>query len=104
MRTQLTTRSPRRYDRAIRRLLSAAATAVVIIFWAIPVAFVGAVSNVPNLCRTYSWLSWLCDLPTPVPGIIAGILPPALLALLFMALPVIFRRAFITTVITPRSC
>jgi hypothetical protein len=47
---------------------------------------------VPNLCRTYSWLAWLCDLPTPVPGIIAGILPPALLALLFLALPVIFRR------------
>ena len=54
-------------------------------------AFVGIVSNVAGLCKTYSWLAWLCTLPKPVVGIIQGILPPVLLAVLFMLLPIVLR-------------
>ena len=34
-----------------------------IIIWAIPVAFVGVVSNVDTLCANASWLAWICTLP-----------------------------------------
>jgi len=55
------------------------------------VAFVGAISNIHSLCQTYSWLRWICNLPSPVVGIISGILPPVLLALLFILLPIVLR-------------
>lgn len=55
------------------------------------VAFIGIVSNIANLCQTYHWLAWLCTLPETVVGIIQGILPPVLLALLMMLLPVFLR-------------
>ncbi len=55
------------------------------------VAFIGVVSNVHALCTTYSWLAWLCKLPPVIVGIISGILPPALLAILMLLLPIILR-------------
>jgi len=55
------------------------------------VAFVGIVSNIHALCVQYKWLSWLCKLPSPVVGIIQGILPPVLLAVLMILLPIILR-------------
>jgi hypothetical protein len=38
-----------RYEKSVRRYVSIAITAGIILFWAIPVAFVGIVSNVPAL-------------------------------------------------------
>ncbi len=58
------------YESKIRMAISYAATAALIIFWAIPVAFIGAISNVYGLCVKYSWLAWLCDLPKFVVGIL----------------------------------
>lgn len=75
----------------MRRALSWAATIALIVFWAAPVAFVGAVSNVHALCDTASWLAWICRLPGVVVGIISGILPPALLAVLMLLLPIVLR-------------
>ncbi|KAF9787955.1 DUF221-domain-containing protein [Thelephora terrestris] len=79
------------YEAQVRRLISYAATAGLIILWAFPVAFIGTLSNVPKLCATYSFLSWLCGLPSVVTGIIGGILPPVLLAVLMALLPIILR-------------
>ncbi|EIW55322.1 DUF221-domain-containing protein [Trametes versicolor FP-101664 SS1] len=79
------------YEARIRTAISWAITVGLIIVWAIPVAFIGVVSNVHSLCATYSWLAWLCDLPPVIVGIISGILPPALLAVLNMLLPIILR-------------
>jgi len=79
------------YEQKIRTAISYAATAGLIILWAFPVAFVGAISNVAALCEKYSWLAWICDLPAVVVGIISGILPPVMLAILMMLLPIILR-------------
>ncbi|KAG1862099.1 hypothetical protein DFJ58DRAFT_776452 [Suillus subalutaceus] len=79
------------YEKRIRVVISYSATAALIIFWAIPVAFVGIISNIEGLCVRESWLAWLCKLPSPVIGIIQGILPPVLLAVLMMLLPIILR-------------
>jgi len=79
------------YEAKLRMVISYAATAGLVILWAFPVAFVGVVSNITQLCATYSWLRWLCGLPAPVTGIISGILPPVLLAVLMALLPIILR-------------
>ncbi|KAI5121706.1 hypothetical protein M0805_002099 [Coniferiporia weirii] len=79
------------YERNVRTLISYAATGGLIILWSFPVAFIGVVSNVSNLCQTYSWLAWLCKLPPTVIGILEGVLPQALLALLMMLLPIVLR-------------
>ncbi|PPQ92296.1 hypothetical protein CVT25_008893, partial [Psilocybe cyanescens] len=79
------------YEQKIRIAISYAATAALIIFWAIPVAFVGVISNIHTVCTTAKFLSWICDLPKVVVGIISGILPPVLLAVLMMLLPIVLR-------------
>lgn len=79
------------YEKRIRVVISYSATAALIIFWSIPVAFVGIISNIEGLCVRESWLAWLCKLPRPVIGIIQGILPPVLLAVLMMLLPIVLR-------------
>ncbi|KAJ9113068.1 hypothetical protein QFC22_006164 [Naganishia vaughanmartiniae] len=79
------------HQRKIGNYVASALTAGLIIIWAIPVAFVGAISNVDALCATASWLAWICKLPSAVLGIIQGVLPPAALAVLFMLLPVTLR-------------
>ncbi|KNF00171.1 hypothetical protein PSTG_06581 [Puccinia striiformis f. sp. tritici PST-78] len=79
------------FQQRIRGLISWAITITLIVFWAIPVAFVGLISNVSSLCTKVVWMKWLCALPAPVPGIIQGVLPPVALAVLFMLLPVFLR-------------
>ena len=50
-------------QRAIRTIISWALTIGLIIVWAVPVAFVGLVSNVDTLCTTAPFLAWICKLP-----------------------------------------
>ncbi|KAF8496566.1 DUF221-domain-containing protein [Russula emetica] len=79
------------YERRVRLVLSWAATVGLIILWAIPVAFIGAISNIHSLCTTYHWLAWVCTLPGVVISFIQGFLPTVLLALLFMLVPMVMR-------------
>lgn len=51
------------YESKLRKVISYAATSALIIFWAIPVAFVGAVSNIEKLSNDYAWLHWLGKIP-----------------------------------------
>ncbi|KXN90147.1 hypothetical protein AN958_04637 [Leucoagaricus sp. SymC.cos] len=74
-----------------RYVVSWAATVGLIIAWAFPVGFIGTLSNLDDLCLKVHWLNWLCHARDPVPGIIQGVLPPALLAGLFALLPLILR-------------
>jgi calcium permeable stress-gated cation channel len=50
------------WQRLLRRYAVLAFIAALIIFWAIPVAVVGVISNVPYL-ETISWLTWLKKIP-----------------------------------------
>lgn len=79
------------YERHVRTAISWALTIGLIIVWAIPVAFVGAVSTIDTLCVQAPWLAWVCTLPPAALGIIKGVLPPVLLAILFMLLPIVLR-------------
>lgn len=62
-----------------------------IILWAIPVAFTSALSQLNTAAQTYSWLSWVMDLPAWFRSVLQGVLPPALLGLLLWLLPVTLR-------------
>ncbi|KAH8113941.1 DUF221-domain-containing protein [Phellopilus nigrolimitatus] len=79
------------YERKFRTLISYGVTLALIVLWSFPVAFIGAVSNISNLCKTYSWLAWLCKVPPTAIGVIQGVLPAALLTLLMMLLPIVLR-------------
>lgn len=76
------------------RLLSIACNTfvtVLVIFWAIPVAFVGALSNIKTL-EQYAFLSWLTYLPTVLQGLVSGLLPSVLLAVLMALVPIVLRK------------
>ncbi|CUA76445.1 putative protein RSN1 [Rhizoctonia solani] len=73
------------YEARIRKAISYAATAALMVFWAIPV------SKVAQLCVRFSWMRWLCKLPDVIVGIISGILPSVALAILMMLLPTVLR-------------
>jgi hypothetical protein len=51
------------WQKVLRRYAVLAFIAALIIFWAIPVAVVGAISNVDHL-KTISWLTWLNKVPS----------------------------------------
>ncbi|KAH7412264.1 hypothetical protein DE146DRAFT_274436 [Phaeosphaeria sp. MPI-PUGE-AT-0046c] len=72
----------------------AAATAfisVMIIFFAVPVAFVGLVSNINYLQAQFSWLRWIGKIPQVILGVITGLLPAVMLAVLMALVPIICR-------------
>jgi hypothetical protein len=70
--------------------------AAIIVFWSIPVGFVGAWSNVAYLADNFSWLAWLNNLPDWVLGLLSGLVPPILLSMLSSKVPNIFRYIFTT--------
>ncbi|KAK4199435.1 hypothetical protein QBC40DRAFT_82355 [Triangularia verruculosa] len=74
----------------VRRYAVYAFIAALIIFWAIPVAVVGAISNI-NYLAQQSWLSWLNDIPKVILGVVTGLLPSVALAILMSLVPIIMR-------------
>jgi len=78
-------------ERVGRFAATTAFVTVMIIFWAIPVAFVGTISNINYLTNKLPWLGWILDIPAPILGIITGLLPSVLLAVLMALLPIILR-------------
>ncbi|KAI9509025.1 hypothetical protein F5148DRAFT_1283361 [Russula earlei] len=79
------------YERRVRLALSWAATIAIIILFAIPVAFVGFLSNIRSLCSTYHWLAWVCKAPPVIVNVVQGFASTLFLALLFMLVPIILR-------------
>lgn len=66
---------------------------LLVIFWSIPVAFVGAISNVKSLINIIPAFSFLNNLPPQIFGVVSGLLPVILLAVLMALLPIILRLA-----------
>ncbi|KAJ2901957.1 uncharacterized protein MKZ38_001147 [Zalerion maritima] len=79
------------WQRVVRGYAVRAFIAALIIFWAIPVAFVGVISNISALQDRFSWLSWLDQVPDEIMGVITGLLPSVLLAVLMALVPIIMR-------------
>lgn len=79
------------YERIIRRFLVQGFVAVMVIFWAIPAALIGIISNVKYLTDKFVFLAWINKLPTVILGLISGLLPAVALSLLMSAVPIVMR-------------
>ena len=86
-------------SRIIRNIATTAFVTLLIVFWAIPVAFVGAISNIKQLSQgspgkppTLPWLSFINKIPSVILGLVQGLLPSVLLAVLMALLPIILRK------------
>lgn len=79
------------WQRVVRRFAVVGFIAALIVFWAIPVAAVGLISNVTYL-EQFSWLSWLKDIPSWIMGVVSGLLPSVALSILMSLVPIIMRR------------
>ena len=78
-------------SRVVRNIATIAFVIALVIFWAIPVGFVGAVSNIAALIKIAPWLAWIDKIPSSLLGVIQGLLPAILLGVLMALLPIILR-------------
>ncbi|KAL2176782.1 uncharacterized protein P884DRAFT_300207 [Thermothelomyces heterothallicus CBS 202.75] len=78
------------WQKVIRRYAVVAFISAMILFWAIPVAFVGAVSNITYL-ESLSFLTWLRKIPPVIMGVVTGLLPSVLLSVLMSLVPIVMR-------------
>ena len=79
------------WERVIRNITTITFVILLVIFWAIPVAFVGILSNINSLLQIAPWLDFLRKLPSVVFGLVSGLLPTILLAVLMALLPIVLR-------------
>ncbi|EXJ55521.1 hypothetical protein A1O7_08449 [Cladophialophora yegresii CBS 114405] len=76
---------------AIRNIIALAIVTALIIFWSIPVAFVGSVSQITYLTEVAPWLSFINKCPKVILGVITNLLPVIMLSILMSLVPVIMR-------------
>lgn len=78
-------------SRTVRHICAFIVVIILILIWSPLSAFVGAVSNINALTNEVPFLSFILDVPSPILGIITGLIPTVLLALLMIIVPIILR-------------
>lgn len=78
-------------ERLSKKSVANVLIATLIVFWSIPTAIVGTISNL-NYLATFEGLHWISNLPDPLLGLLTGFLPPFLTSLLASYVPNIMRR------------
>ena len=89
------------WERIIRKFMIQAFVALMVIFWSIPAAIVGIISNVKMLTTKVVFLHWIDDLPSVIVGLISGLLPAVALSLLMSIVPFVMRCKSRSYVIFP---
>jgi hypothetical protein len=84
-----------------RWAIATAFITVMIIFWAIPVAFVGAISQINYLTGLLPFLNFINKIPQVILGVVTGLLPVVLLAVLMALVPIICRCTYSRCYIPP---
>jgi len=74
-------------ERSIRTFIVSVVTALLIVFWMVPVGFIMGVANLRGLAGKWSWLSGINDIPNVILGFIEGYLPVLVLLVFFALLP-----------------
>lgn len=82
------------WERVIRYTATVAFVIALIIFWAIPTAVVGAISNITFLTEHVFFLEWINDIPEWIKGVITGVVPTVAMSVLMSLVPIIMRREF----------
>ncbi|ODV67707.1 DUF221-domain-containing protein [Hyphopichia burtonii NRRL Y-1933] len=78
--------------RRVKKAIASTVLTLMIIFWSIPVAVVGAISNIDNLISQAPWLSFINNLPSVLLGLIKGLLPVVALAILMSLIPPFIKK------------
>ena len=81
------------WHRVIRVYCINAAIGALIVFYAIPTAFIGSISNITYLTNLLPWLRFIYHLPSQLLGVVTGLLPSIMLSLWLSLLPFILRVA-----------
>lgn len=79
------------WSRIVRKFSMRAFIVVMIIFWSLPCAVVGLISNIQLIAVKVSFLHWILDLPKIVLGLLSGLVPAIALSLLMDTVPWIVR-------------
>ena len=79
------------WERIIRKFMVTAFITLMVIFWSLPAAIVGIISNIKFLTTKVPFLKWIDLLPSPVLGLISGLLPAVALSLLMSIVPFVMR-------------
>ncbi|KAF7551922.1 hypothetical protein G7Z17_g4661 [Cylindrodendrum hubeiense] len=79
------------WERIIRRFLIMGLVTVGIIFWAVPSAFIGIISNISFLATNIFFLKWLILLPKPILGFLQGFVPAIALSFWMSLVPAMLR-------------
>uniref|UniRef100_A0AC35GG62 Phosphate metabolism protein 7 n=1 Tax=Panagrolaimus sp. PS1159 TaxID=55785 RepID=A0AC35GG62_9BILA len=77
--------------RRIKKLIATAVLTLMIIFWSIPVAIVGIITNINMLTDKVKFLQFINNMPDVLLGLITGLLPVVALAILMALVPVFIR-------------
>lgn len=95
------------WERIIRYAATTAFVIALIVFWAIPTAVVGAISNITFLTQHVFFLAWIDDLPDWIKGVITGVVPSVAMSVLMSLVPIIMRSEFVIRFISnvfPLTC
>ncbi|KAJ5177533.1 uncharacterized protein N7500_000232 [Penicillium coprophilum] len=79
------------WERLGRHTATIAFVCAMIIFWAIPTAVVGAISNIDSLTKIVPFLKFIDSVPSWIKGVITGLLPTVMMAVLMALVPIILR-------------
>lgn len=78
-------------QRWCRACIGTAGSGGIIVLYALPVAFTSLLANLDSLADQFSWLYWITEWPDIAKSIVQGILPAAILQLILLLVPTIFR-------------
>ncbi|KAA8650426.1 putative DUF221 domain protein [Aspergillus tanneri] len=81
------------WERVIRSIAVIAFVTALIVFWAIPTAVVGAISNINFLTNKVPFLRFINNCPDWLKGAITSLLPVVLMSVLMALLPIVLRFA-----------
>ncbi|KAJ8063499.1 hypothetical protein OCU04_007375 [Sclerotinia nivalis] len=79
------------WERIMRNFAVQGFVTCLVIFWSIPCAFIGIVSNINFLTKKVPFLGWINKLPPSILGVVTGLLPALALSVLMALVPVILR-------------
>jgi hypothetical protein len=79
------------WERVIRGIVATALVVFIIIIWSPFILFVGAISNINYIIQTLPFLSFLNNLPDFLKGLVTGLLPTVVLAVVLSLVPVVMR-------------
>lgn len=79
------------WERLVRYSVTIAFVVALIVFWAIPTAVVGCISNINFLTEKVPFLRFINDVPSWILGVITSLLPTVMMSVLMALLPIILR-------------